>query len=94
MFSALRNTSMAITNLIGPKEKMMMADHPVKTFYFMLAGAPQSLRITMVGYMGKLRVTVGVEKGFINPKVLTSCFQETFTNISQAAIVGAKREDS
>ncbi|KAL4204873.1 hypothetical protein AMTRI_Chr01g134380 [Amborella trichopoda] len=94
MLSALRNTSMAISNLIGPKEKMMMADHPVKTFYFMLAGAPQSLTITMVSYMGKLRVTVGVEKGFINPEVLTSCFQQAFTDISQAAIVGTKSKDS
>ena len=32
---------MTISNVIGPVERMALADHPVKSLYFMLVGGPQ-----------------------------------------------------
>lgn len=43
MRRTLKNSSMAITNLIGPVEQMSLADHPVKGIYFAVAGAPQEI---------------------------------------------------
>ncbi|KAK1285353.1 hypothetical protein QJS10_CPB20g01757 [Acorus calamus] len=84
--STMKNTSMAISNLIGPKEKMSLADHPIRSFHFMVVGVPQSLRITIVSYMGKLKVTMGTEKGFIDPKLLTTCMEKAFKRIYEAAL--------
>jgi hypothetical protein len=33
---------MLITNMIGPVEKMSLANHPIKDMYFVLAGNPQA----------------------------------------------------
>ncbi|KAK1320552.1 O-acyltransferase WSD1 [Acorus calamus] len=84
--STLENTSMAISNLIGPNEKMLLADHPIRSFHFMVVGVPQSLRITIVSYMGKLKVAMGTEKGFIDAKLLTTCMEKAFARIYEAAI--------
>ena len=32
---------MTISNVIGPVERMALADHPVKSLYFMVVGVPQ-----------------------------------------------------
>ena len=37
----LKNSSMAITNMVRPVEKMALANHPVKGLYFTVVGAPQ-----------------------------------------------------
>lgn len=39
--ATLNNTSMAISNLIGPIEKMALANHPCNGLYFVVAGPPQ-----------------------------------------------------
>ncbi|XP_020246505.1 O-acyltransferase WSD1-like isoform X2 [Asparagus officinalis] len=84
--STLRNTSMTISNLTGPMEQMIIANNPISSFYFMVVGVPQSLTITVVSYMGKLRVAMGVEKGFINPNLLVSCMEKSFERIFEAAL--------
>ncbi|KAJ0986435.1 hypothetical protein J5N97_004791 [Dioscorea zingiberensis] len=86
--STLKNTSMTISNLIGPMEQMQIADHPVRSFYFMVVGVPQSLTITMVSYNGKLKVAMGTEKGFIDSELLVSCLEKSFERIFTAS--GAK----
>ena len=37
----LLNASMAITNMIGPIEKMSLANQAIKGMYFVVAGNPQ-----------------------------------------------------
>lgn len=44
----------------------------------------QSLTITMVSYMGKLRVAVGTEKGHIDPNKFKSCVQNSFDMMFKA----------
>ncbi|XP_059660919.1 wax ester synthase/diacylglycerol acyltransferase 7-like [Cornus florida] len=84
--STLRNSSMAISNLIGPVERMALGNHPIKGFYFNVAGAPQSLSVTMVSYAGTLRVSVGMEKGFMDPHKFKSCIENAFEMMFKAAV--------
>ncbi|XP_016544111.2 wax ester synthase/diacylglycerol acyltransferase 4-like [Capsicum annuum] len=84
--ATLKHTSMGITNLIGPLEEMSLANHPIKGLYFVVAGAPQSLSVTMVSYVDKLRVAIVVEKDFIDPNKLKSCIEYSFETIFNAAI--------
>ncbi|KAI3987040.1 hypothetical protein MKX01_036830 [Papaver californicum] len=83
----LWNTSMTISNLIGPVEQMSLANHPVKGLYFCVINAPQSLLISLVSYMGKVRVTVGGEKELINHKLYNSCLNKAFERIFKAAAI-------
>ncbi|KAJ4845594.1 hypothetical protein Tsubulata_005722, partial [Turnera subulata] len=42
VYGTLENTSMGISNVMGPLEKMAFADHPIKGLYFVITGAPQA----------------------------------------------------
>ncbi|CAN6443619.1 unnamed protein product [Victoria cruziana] len=79
--STLTNTSMTISNVVGPLEKISMGGCPVRSFYFMVTRVPQSLTISMLSYMGKLRVAVGGEPGFLDSEAMTECFEEAFAKI-------------
>ncbi|KAE8660899.1 putative Bifunctional methylthioribulose-1-phosphate dehydratase/enolase-phosphatase E1 2 [Hibiscus syriacus] len=83
--TTLKNSSLAVTNLIGPVEQMAVANYPIKSLYFMVAGSPQSLVTTMVSYMGKLRVAIGTEKDHIDPGKLKSSIENAFRIIMEAA---------
>ncbi|PIN14798.1 hypothetical protein CDL12_12572 [Handroanthus impetiginosus] len=85
----LKNTSLAISNLIGPVEQMALANQPVKGLYFVVAGPPQSLSVTMISYVGKLRIAMTVEKGFIDQNKLKSCIEYAFEVIYKAALESA-----
>ncbi|CAK7322758.1 unnamed protein product [Dovyalis caffra] len=81
----LFNSSMTISNIIGPVEQMALANHPIKGLYFMVVGVPQSLTITMVSYTGKLTLAMGTEKGFLDPHKFKSCIETAFEMISKSA---------
>ncbi|KAK9150144.1 hypothetical protein Syun_008453 [Stephania yunnanensis] len=82
----LRKASMTVTNMIGPIEKIALANYPCKGIYFMMGGSPQSISITMVSYNGKIRLAVGAEKSYINIQVFMSCIENAFERISKAAL--------
>ncbi|XP_009600771.1 wax ester synthase/diacylglycerol acyltransferase 4-like [Nicotiana tomentosiformis] len=84
--STLKNSSMTISNMIGPMEQMALANHPCKGFYFMVVGVPESLTITMMSYMGRLRVAVGTEKGLVDPHKFKSSIENAFDMIFKAAV--------
>lgn len=83
--NTLKNSSMTISNMIGPIEKMALADQPLKGLYFMVVGVPQSLTITVMSYMRTLRIAVGTERGFIDPAKYEDCVRRAFHLISAAA---------
>ncbi|KAF2283238.1 hypothetical protein GH714_043590 [Hevea brasiliensis] len=89
--STLKNSSMTISNVIGPVERMALANHPVKGLYFMVVGVPQSLTITMVSYTGKLRIAVGTEKDFIDPQKFKSCIENAFEMIFKSSCEALSR---
>jgi len=41
IYGTLRNSSVVISNLIGPVEPMALANHPVKGLYFTMTGGPE-----------------------------------------------------
>ncbi|XP_016492975.2 wax ester synthase/diacylglycerol acyltransferase 4 [Nicotiana tabacum] len=84
--STLKNSSMTISNMIGPMEQMALANHPCKGLYFMVVGVPESLTITMMSYMGRLRVAVGTEKGLVDPHKFKSSIENAFDSIFKAAV--------
>ncbi|CAB4303911.1 unnamed protein product [Prunus armeniaca] len=71
----LKNSSLVISNMIGPVEQMSLANHPIKGFYFLVPGLPQGFDITIVSYMGKVRLAFKMEKGIIDPQKLKSCME-------------------
>ncbi|WOG85300.1 hypothetical protein DCAR_0104488 [Daucus carota subsp. sativus] len=85
--NTLINSSMTITNLIGPVEQMSLSDHPIKGLYFFVVNAPQSAEVTIMSYVGKVRLGIGVEKDFINPHKFKSCIAHAFDMVSKAAAV-------
>nr|XP_016492975.1 PREDICTED: O-acyltransferase WSD1-like [Nicotiana tabacum] len=84
--STLKNSSMTISNMIGPMEQMALANHPCKGLYFMVVGVPESLTITMMSYMGRLRVAVGTEKGLVDPHKFKTSIENAFDSIFKAAV--------
>ncbi|KAG6572371.1 O-acyltransferase WSD1, partial [Cucurbita argyrosperma subsp. sororia] len=82
----LKNTSLVISNMMGPREKMALYGHPVKGVYFTIVGVPQSLMVTVISYMEHLKITFRSEKEFIDEKKLTSCLKKAFENIHKASM--------
>ncbi|VVA26462.1 PREDICTED: O-acyltransferase [Prunus dulcis] len=80
-----KNSSMTISNMIGPVEKMALDNQPVGGLYFMVVGSPQCLTVTALSYMGKLRVAFGAEKGFIDSQKLKASMQNAFGVILEAS---------
>lgn len=80
----LKNSSITISSVVGPAEKASLVDHPIKGLYFMTVGTPQNLNITIMSYMGNLRVTVGIEEGFLNPNKFKSCVENAFEMMLKA----------
>ncbi|CAJ1828681.1 unnamed protein product [Sphenostylis stenocarpa] len=79
------NSSTVISSLVGPIQQMSLANHPVKGLYFTLAGGPESLAISIMSYVRVLRVTLKLEKDFIDEEKLKSCIQNAFQMIHKAA---------
>ncbi|KAJ9550110.1 hypothetical protein OSB04_014155 [Centaurea solstitialis] len=84
--STLKNSSMTVSNMIGPLEKMTLSKQPVKGLYFMVVNVPQSLTITVMSYMDQLRVAVGTEKGLIDPMKFKRCIEQAFNMMLNEAI--------
>ncbi|KHN36647.1 O-acyltransferase WSD1-like [Glycine soja] len=85
VYKILNNTSLSISHMVGPMEKVALANHPIKGLYFMTVGLSQSITVTITSYMGYLRVGFGVEEGFIDEYQLKSCFETSLEMILKAA---------
>ncbi|CAK9171071.1 unnamed protein product [Ilex paraguariensis] len=86
VYNSFKNTSTVISNLIGPVEKLALANHPVSGMYYTVVGSPQDLTITMVSYMGKLWVAMAMEKSFINSHKLKACIEDAYEMVLKTAI--------
>ncbi|KAM7498101.1 hypothetical protein LguiA_022515 [Lonicera macranthoides] len=86
IYSTIKNSSMGITNLIGPVEQMAMANHPVRGLYFCVTGPPHSLAASMISYMGKMWICLGMEKGFIDSYKLKACIQNSFDILFKSTV--------
>ncbi|KAI3866245.1 hypothetical protein MKX03_022905 [Papaver bracteatum] len=93
VYSSFKNASTMISSVIGPKEKMALCNHPVNSFYFFLSGIPQSITFTSVSCMEQLKLVVTMEKGFIDSKLFSSCMDEAFDDIFQAAFENSQDKE-
>ncbi|KAK7394514.1 hypothetical protein VNO78_15043 [Psophocarpus tetragonolobus] len=89
----VRKSSAVISSLVGPIQQMSLANHPVKGLYFTLAGGPESLAISIMSYVGVLRVTLKTEKEFIDEQKLKSCMQSAFQMILKAAMENSGQKE-
>eukprot|EP01018_Ginkgo_biloba_P010240 Gb_13458 [translate_table: standard] len=85
IYNTIANTSLGISNLVGPMEKMTMVGNPVKSFFFFVSGAPHTLSVTIMSYMNSVRVQVIGAKGYIDVDILSRCFAEAFEEIKVEA---------
>lgn len=82
----LSNTSFTITNVIGPVEKMALANIPVKGLYFTSVGVHQSLVVAVLSYMQTVRISLAVEECYIDRERLVHCMESAFQLILDAAM--------
>ncbi|KAK4281009.1 hypothetical protein QN277_012557 [Acacia crassicarpa] len=75
-----------VTSLIGPSQQMSLANHPIKGLYFTVAGGPDSFMISIMSYMGMVRVTLKTDKYFIDEHKLRSQIKRAFQIILNAAL--------
>ncbi|KAF3444105.1 hypothetical protein FNV43_RR13795 [Rhamnella rubrinervis] len=71
-YNTLRNASMTISNMIGPVEKMDLANHPITGLYFMVVGTPE------------VRVAFGTDTQHIDSQKFKLCVQNSFKTILEA----------
>ncbi|GMP67289.1 hypothetical protein CsSME_00027336 [Camellia sinensis var. sinensis] len=84
----LEKSSIMITNMIGPIEKISMANHLVRDVYYIVGGFHRyfefyfllfSLVVTIVSYMGKLNVSLQQRKAsLLEQSSYQSCIESTF----------------
>ncbi|KAK7404996.1 hypothetical protein VNO78_06109 [Psophocarpus tetragonolobus] len=86
IYGTLRNSSVVVSNLIGPIEPMVLANHPVKGLYFTMTGGPESINIAVISYTRTLRITLKTQKGFIDEKKFKFFVMKAFEVISEAAM--------
>ncbi|KAG9457269.1 hypothetical protein H6P81_001777 [Aristolochia fimbriata] len=84
----VNNSSLVMSNMIGPKEKIKLADQELKNVCFFLTGLPNSVVASVMSYNGQMTVAMTIEKGFIDPKLLVACMHEAFERISDSANIG------
>lgn len=86
LYNNIAHTTMAISNVIGPMEKIAMDGNPIKSFSFFVSGAPQSLSVFIVSYMGTVKMEVMAQKAYIDANILCQCFMQAFQEIKKASI--------
>ncbi|KAJ0966873.1 hypothetical protein J5N97_023790 [Dioscorea zingiberensis] len=91
MLKTSTNSSLMISNMIGPMEQVQLHGHPISGLHFTLIHTPQSLTITILSYMGNVRVAFSAEKGFIDSQLLVSCMEKSFEMLYEVAV--ANKED-
>ncbi|XP_028761643.1 O-acyltransferase WSD1 [Neltuma alba] len=83
---AIRNTSLMVSNIVGPVHQVAFENYPIKSFYFTGSGLPQSVLITIMSYNGKLTVTTRAEADFIDHPKLASYLNSAYEMIRKAAL--------
>ncbi|CAK8577025.1 unnamed protein product [Lathyrus sativus] len=86
VYDTIGNTSVIISNMVGPMEKMTLANHPVNGLYFTVTGGPPEINITIMSYVKMLRVTMITLKGFIDEQKLKFCMEKAFDVIFKASM--------
>ncbi|GAU40259.1 hypothetical protein TSUD_60490 [Trifolium subterraneum] len=86
IYNTLGNSSVVISNLVGPVENMALANHPINGLYFTMTGGPENVDITIMSYVKILRITMRTLKGFIDEQKFKFCMEKAIEVIFKAAM--------
>ncbi|GLJ31640.1 hypothetical protein SUGI_0635620 [Cryptomeria japonica] len=80
------SSTMMISNMIGPKEKIAIDGNVVKRFSFYVSGGPTALAVFVLSYMDTITIQVLAQKDYINIDIILNLFREAFEEIKEASI--------
>ncbi|XP_058733885.1 wax ester synthase/diacylglycerol acyltransferase 4-like [Vicia villosa] len=86
IYNTIGNSSVLISNMVGPVEKMALANHPVNGLYFTMTCGPEDVNITIMSYVKILRMTMKTLKGFIDEHKLKFCMEKAFEVMYKASM--------
>eukprot|EP00253_Pinus_taeda_P032564 PITA_32564 len=84
LYNTLSNTTMMLSNMIGPMEKVAIYGNPIKRFSFFVTGLPQTLGVFIVSYMDSVLVQVHAHKDYVDADILVKCFIEAMEEIKKS----------
>ncbi|GLU06408.1 hypothetical protein SLE2022_234470 [Rubroshorea leprosula] len=85
IYRTIKNSSMGISNIIGPMEQVAFENQTIKGMYFIVVGVPQSLSIGILSYNESLRLAVTAEKNFIDAQKFKASVVNAFEIMFKAA---------
>ncbi|CAO2813942.1 unnamed protein product [Amaranthus hypochondriacus] len=81
----LRNTTLLISNIVGPSEEIAIANNPVEYIRVNITAQHHAITMHMVSYAGKADLQVMVAKDIISdPEFLVKCFQQSFLEMKNS----------
>lgn len=85
------NTTFTISNIVGPTEKITLADNPVAYLRANTSSLPHALTMHMMSYAGRADMQILVAKDIIpDPELLAKCFQDSLLEMKEAALTSKK----
>ncbi|KAJ8747580.1 hypothetical protein K2173_014426 [Erythroxylum novogranatense] len=89
-YRVICNTSFTISNVVGPKEEIIIGDNPVTSLRVNVSSTPHALIMHMVSYAGRADLQISVAKDIIpDPEFLAKCFEGALLEMKEAAIRSA-----
>ncbi|KAL4588713.1 hypothetical protein LXL04_001608 [Taraxacum kok-saghyz] len=92
-YKILCNTTFTISNMVGPKEKVTFADHPVDYMKTTSTSLPHGITMHMVSYDGTAYMQLLVAKDLVpDPEVLAKCLEDALLEMKEAAVATVKHK--
>ncbi|KAI3789300.1 hypothetical protein L2E82_02093 [Cichorium intybus] len=92
-YKILCNTTFTISNMVGPKEKITFADHPVDYMKTTSTSLPHGITMHMVSYAGTAYMQLLVAKDLVpDPQVLAKCLEDALLEMKEAAVATIKQK--
>ncbi|XP_004516680.1 wax ester synthase/diacylglycerol acyltransferase 4-like [Cicer arietinum] len=85
IYNTIGNSSLTISNLVGPMEQMTVANYRVNSIYHIVTGVPNSISVSILSYMGMLRITFALEKDFFDKEKFMSCIEKSLQLIEYSS---------
>ncbi|KAL4189897.1 hypothetical protein AMTRI_Chr08g167740 [Amborella trichopoda] len=85
-YNSMSSTTLALSNMVGPKEKIAIEGHPIKDFSFFVTGIPLSLFLSVVSYMDHVNLRATGTKGYVDTETLCRCITEAFQEIKDSLV--------
>ncbi|KAK8973496.1 hypothetical protein V6N11_008857 [Hibiscus sabdariffa] len=87
-YRVFSNTTMSISNVVGPVEEISFFGHPIAFIAPTVFGHPQALTIHFQSYVDKMSIVVAVDPSLISdPHLLCDDFQESLKLFKDAIVI-------